>query len=410
VKNLDLRFLWWLIVLSHADQLASRRCAAGDPSKVLVVRLDAIGDFVLWLDAAKELRALYPADRHQLTLLGNRIWVPLAQRLPYFDAVWELDRRRFVLDVAYRYRLMKRVADQGFGTALHPTFGRDFLWGDAVIRASGAGTRIGSSGSGYLLSKIGRKVSDRWYTRLVPATARPLMELRRNAEFMRGLGLCDFRAGLPRIDPASWSTSIQLPPDFFVICPSASDAIKRWSVENFARIAEQLSDHTGWPGLICGATSDAHLGRRLVAETAARIEDHTGRTSITDLARMISRARLVIGNDTGAIHLAAASGTPSVCIMGGGHYGNFLPYDPERRIDHLIPRDAVHPMPCFNCDWKCIYRRRRQDPARCIANVSVDSVWREVLVVLRSLQVDRHEGSHSTPDNLLSTVSHNRSC
>jgi hypothetical protein len=168
--RLRMRFAWWLGVLSAFDLVARTSRRKPVAGRVLVVRLDAIGDFVLWVEGARALRAIYPRGRYHLTLLGNRLWTPLARDLNCFDEVWELDRKLFVLNPLYRFAILRRVAAGGFTTAIHPTFGRDFLWGDAVVRAAQASESIGFDGTTYLLTRVEKWLSDRWYTKLVPAS------------------------------------------------------------------------------------------------------------------------------------------------------------------------------------------------------------------------------------------------
>jgi len=66
-----------------------------------------------------------------------------------------------------------------------------------------------------------------------------------------------------------------------------------------------------------------------------------GKTTIAQLVELIRNASLLIGNDSAAIHMAAATQTPSVCILGGGHYGRFLPYQPESRETEYIGPQLV---------------------------------------------------------------------
>src|SRR5689334_14397281 len=78
------------------------RRTPGERTPVLVVRLDAIGDFVLWLDAARGLRCLYPANRYRLVLVGNALWTELAAVQPLFDEVIPIDTTRLNADGGYR--------------------------------------------------------------------------------------------------------------------------------------------------------------------------------------------------------------------------------------------------------------------------------------------------------------------
>ena len=80
-----LYFLDYFIILSCHSEKAE--------NKILIIRLDAIGDFILWLDAAQHFKKLYPDKK--IILLGNRAWTDLAKKFHYWDEVWELDRRKF---------------------------------------------------------------------------------------------------------------------------------------------------------------------------------------------------------------------------------------------------------------------------------------------------------------------------
>jgi len=84
-----------------------------------------------------------------------------------------------------------------------------------------------------------------------------------------------------------------------------------------------------------------------------------------------------VGNDTSAVHIAAAVGTPSVCILGGGHYGRFLPYATETD-KQVSPIPVTHQMDCFNCNWQCTQPHRKGDAAPCISNIQVNQVFEAI--------------------------------
>ena len=52
---------------------------------VLLIRQDAIGDFILWLDTAKEYRKYFPPENYKIILIGNELWFDLAKELPFWD-------------------------------------------------------------------------------------------------------------------------------------------------------------------------------------------------------------------------------------------------------------------------------------------------------------------------------------
>ncbi len=340
-------------------------------SNVAIVRLDAIGDFVLWLDTAKEYSRIFPGKR--IELIANSVWADLARELPYWSKVWSIDIGQLNRSPLYRWKTLRKIRQAGFKIAVQPTFSRVFLHGDSVIRASGAAQRIGSSGDLSNIRPGLKAISDRWYTALVPASQTALMELERNAEFLRNLTGQEFMAGLPKLPTlAALPEHLRLEEDYFIIFPGASWHGRQWPSGHFAQVLDQLHRRNGWRAVLCGSSSEWALCQSVVDISQATSVNLAGKTSLTELAELIRSSKLLISNETSAVHMAAAVGTPSVCILGGGHYGRFMPY-PER-VQGVKPKVAVHHMPCFNCNWSCRQVHDKSGPVPCISMVSVEQV------------------------------------
>lgn len=346
--------------------------------RVLIIRLDAVGDFVLWLDAARALRALYPPHSHEIFLLGNLAWCDLAEQLPCFDHVWSLDRSRFIKDLFYRFAFMKKIRKTGFTKVVHPTYSREFFFGDEVVRASGAPERIGYESNCSNTSRLGLLFSDRWYTQLIPAVTGLLPELVRNAEFIRKLGLVEFRAAVPDLRVIANSRNFSLPAQYYVIVPGAGASLRQWPVAHFKEVAKRIHQLTGWEGVVCGAGSEDYLGAALVSDADIPMINLVGNTSLTELTAVIAGALVVVGNESSAVHLAAAVSTSAVCILGGGHYGRFLPYKVEIPTGNTLPVSACCMMDCFGCDWRCIYELSENQPAPCVSQITVEMVMYQV--------------------------------
>jgi ADP-heptose:LPS heptosyltransferase len=365
--------------------LVLTRKVTSHPERVLIVRVDAIGDFILWLDAAQATVKHYRTQGKIVTLVANAAWAAWAKEFAIFDEVIALDRSRFNQGLRYRYRFERSIQALGCSIAVQPTYSREWLFGDALVRVSGATERIGSTGCPTTMLSWQQRISDRSYTRLISADPAPCMELIRNAEFVRGLGEPSFRAKVAdlrecsdlRIDE-SFIAAIPVDRQYYVLFPGASWDGKQWTLASFAQVAEWLHSKTGWHGVVCGGPSDRALAERLCRECEAPLLNWAGRTDLSRMAAILSHAQCLLTNDTSAPHTAAALGVPTVCVSGGGQYARFMPYQVEQRDDRPLPRTIIHQMPCFDCNWECIYQRPNGRPVPCIERITVAEVSRAI--------------------------------
>jgi ADP-heptose:LPS heptosyltransferase len=348
--------------------------------EVLLVRPDALGDFVLWLDAVKDYRDIYPPDKYRITLIANAHWATLAVRLSYWDEVISLDRRKFLKNPFYRWVMMAKIRKYGFHVVIHPVFSREYFLGDALVRASGARRRIGFSGDISNSKEAYRQRADKWYTTIIRGQAGIVMELQRNAEFVRALGLQGFKVGIPHINLVfNLPDGFPLKGDYFVVCPGTARGEKRWPLEKFAELINRVCQQTGWKAVLCGAENEMSIVEKLKNLLKDSAIDYAGKTSLDEFFAIISKARMVVGNDSSSIHIATALGVPSVAIVGGGHFGRFVPYDAgPLREAQILPLVVYQWMDCFNCNWKCIYHVPEGSPCPCVGEISENLVWKAV--------------------------------
>lgn len=357
------------------------KATSNDRQSILVVRLDAIGDFILWLNAAAELRKLYSVENYRLVLIGNCTWTELAQIQQIFDEVIPLDRELFYYNFKYRMNIWRLLRATVWSVVIEPTYSREFMFGDSVVRVCGAVEKIGSIGDLSNQTAWQKRISNKWYTCLVPTNSLHMMELERNAEFVRSLGIQSFQAGLPEV--VSYE---QLPVElsdieYFILVPGTSLRLHQWPVDNFAKLAEMIQKTYGLKAVICGTPRERKLGDRLSQLLQGDVIDCTGKTTLLEYVSIIKSAQFLIGNDSSAVHIAAAVGVKSFSLLGGMHYGRFLPYSLEH--DSLsgkpLPVSISHYKDCFMCNNTCVYVSHNQSySAPCLEQISVEKVFNEV--------------------------------
>lgn len=105
---------------------------------------------------------------------------------------------------------------------------------------------------------------------------------------------------------------------YAVIAPGAGAKIREWPHDRLIAVARMLQQDHGLQIVISGSAREAEAGRLIAAALApGAVLDLTGQVDLSALPELLAQARLFIGNDTGTTHLAAALGTPSVAIMSG---------------------------------------------------------------------------------------------
>lgn len=382
-----------LAVLLARNATARRTPPKGAAPVALIVRTDRIGDFLLWLPAARRLtehlcgqgyRVVIIVNQESAALSGGLVGGALAGRVE----VWPLDLTAFWTRPGYRARLLSRVARLGADWAVQPMFSRLLASGDAVVRLSGARRRTGWIGDLANSTRLGHWLGSRVYTELLDNPPPGLHDAQINEHLLEKLGVPLDRlrdVPLPCVRLSSLDGQPPLPDRYVVLAPGASQALRRWPGARFAQLAERLHTDHGLPTVLCGSAGDQALAAAICRQSSAPLLDLTGRVPLRELPTLVAGATVLIGNDSAAIHLAALLGVPSVCIAGGGHPGRFIPYAASRLWPASSPPEVAHvPMPCYGCLWICIHRPDKTSCWPCIDAVTVEAAYAEVRQALGS--------------------------
>lgn len=113
---------------------------------------------------------------------------------------------------------------------------------------------------------------------------------------------------------------------YVVVHPGAQLPSRRWPPARFAQVADALAEQ-GYTVVLTGTAGEAALAQAVQAAMRHAPLNLVGRTSLWTFAALVERARLVVCNDTGTSHVAAALGTPSVVISSGSDVSRWAPAD-----------------------------------------------------------------------------------
>jgi lipopolysaccharide heptosyltransferase I len=279
------------------------------PRRVAIIKPSALGDIVHTLPVLSALRRRFPGAH--LTWVVNRGYEPLLRGHPDLDATLVFDRRsnrRSVVQAAAGYaRFFRQLYACRFDLVVDL---QGLLRSGVMTGATGAARRIGLSSA--------REGARCFYTDVVLVPKRPLLHaVDRYWLAAQALGAGDgpreFR--LPVDEAANAWVLAELracPRPWLVLGVGSRWPTKRWLPEHFARLATQAQKNFGGSVLFVGARDEVDLADSTAARLSGPVKNLAGRTTLPQLVALLRQADVMVANDTGPLHLAAALGRPVV--------------------------------------------------------------------------------------------------
>lgn len=280
--------------------------------RILVIKLSALGDFVLALAAMKKIRQVH-AKAH-ITLLTTPAFEGLARSCPYFNAV-ETDGRPHDLTgwLALRRRLRAAKYDRVYDLQTSAHSSRIFQ----MLRPgppAWSGIALGCSLPHRNKLRNGMHTLERQADQLMYAGVWPDAPTQPGTAPAPDLSwiVKQAQGGHP---VGSHGGGGLRPRPYAMLVPggSAHRPEKRWPVEKYGELARILSSR-GYDIVIIGGPPEAALAHAIQRQTPG-VRDLTGRTDFARIAALGAKAALAVGNDTGPLHLAAAGGAPTVVLF-----------------------------------------------------------------------------------------------
>ena len=307
--------------------------------KILIVQLRRVGDILLTTPVIRYLASACPGA--QIDFLCEPMGRPVLERHP-------LLRRLRLYDKNDPWGEIRRIRAERYDAVL------DFM-GNPRTRLltllSGARWRAG----------FRRGLRSVFYNIRAPGSPAPeyvpMGKMRLARAWLR-------RAGLPSPEPTALRPELHLAPEdedfaadwaaqegvgngaFFVAAPAHRHPVRAWRSAGFRSAIDRLQKSRNWPGFLAWGPGE----EKVAEETRAGVQPAIRLlppTHLRQMAAIFRRARLVLTNDSGAMHLAVAVGTPTVTI-----YGPTRPADWNPSLAGVGPRDAVvtaDGVPCLGC-------------------------------------------------------------
>lgn len=212
----------------------------------------------------------------------------------------------------------------------------------------------------------------------------------RSKLLLTSLGIKDFKTSIVYLPKAC---DFSMPKPYMTISVDSNDSKRRWQAEKFIQLIRLLLNHRKEDIYLTGVHVDSSDLKKY--ENAFQCEDRVkmkvGQLQLKEWVELIRGSSLLIGVDSGAIHVAASVGTKSICLTGAWDGRRVIPYQRDIQTDRTEPpvcvfRSDVDPkdLPCYGClgirdigygNEQCATECKGRRPCLCLQAIEVDDVW-----------------------------------
>ncbi len=333
---------------------------------ILIIKPSSLGDIVLALPALTALRKSFPNAK--ISWLIRPEFAPILENHPHLTEIIPFDRK-FLGKAWYHPRAMADLVS--LIIRLHRA---KF---DAVIDFQGLFRTASLAWLSGCKKRFGianaRELAPLFYTHKITQTKDciHLVDYYLKIIKIAGASELDVQFVLPQHPEAADSVGSLLkshyisPDNYVVFIPGSAHDDKRWPVERFAELAERISSHHKLPIVATGDAGESALIEKLKGLSNVPVANIAGKTSLSELVVLLNNARLVVSNDTGPGHIAAALSTPLVLMFSWSNPARIAPY---KRIECLVAREP------FSRGHKI----KSRDPKHNVDTITVDEVYHKV--------------------------------
>jgi len=305
---------------------------------ILIIKPSSLGDIVLALPALSALRKSFPDAR--ISWLIRPEFAPLLKNHPHLTDIILFDRK-FLGKAWYHpgafsslVSLIRRLRHSKFDAVIDL---QGLFRTASLAWLSGCKKRLGMANA--------RELARIFYTHKVAQDRDCIHLVDYYLKIIRTAGVSDVDVQfvLPQDPPAADSisrllTSHSIKPDnYAVFVPGSARSDKCWPIERFAALADKISSQFHLSIVATGTASETGAVENLQTTANVPIVNLAGQTSLSQLIALLRTARLVVSNDTGPGHIAAALGAPLVLIFGPTNPARVAPYGRGRCVVAIEP-------------------------------------------------------------------------
>jgi tetratricopeptide (TPR) repeat protein len=181
------------------------------------------------------------------------------------------------------------------------------------------------------------------------------LELERHKDFLHGLGI-----KVTSLQPIFWMSpederfadkfflENNLQPEKTIALFAGAQSEKR-IYQRYGNALSKICKENKFAVIALGSLHEYKINQQNLDDIGVYTINLCGKTTLRQTAAILKRCRLAVGAETGTAHIACAVGTPNVILLGGGHFGRFMPYSSLTSVVCL-------PIECYGCNWMCKYQ------------------------------------------------------
>ena len=307
----------WLTAQRQLPPVQHRR------ETLLLIRLDDIGDYLLFRNQLEAYKRSARWKSHRITLLGNESWRGFFTALDQptvDDTIW-VNKDRYLENAPYRMAIWKQLRAGGFESVVAPSCVRPLLLDDFCMLAAAPLHSFGTVNAN--IHECWNRRSDSLYASLFKPPRSLMHDFDLNAEFSTWVSGTRYPGKRPCIEmrPAASGQGA------YTICfVGASTRSKRWPANRWLEFIALYRRHfSGRIVLAAGSrTAELKMVNKIQQRTGA--ESIAGKLPVPDLLQWIAGAQAVVSNDTMAAHIGVSLNRPTVIIANGLNYMRFSEY------------------------------------------------------------------------------------
>ncbi|MGZ9133390.1 MAG: lipopolysaccharide heptosyltransferase II [Nitrospira sp.] len=335
--------------MSSINPLDSRFSSVLNNARILLIKPSSLGDIVHALPVVSAIKAQWPGSH--LTWVVKRQWAELVERAEGIDRVWPLD-----MTVSSWIREGLALRAQRFDLAID----LQGLFRSGVLTwLSGAPTRIGFAN--------GREGSPWFYSDRVPVIDPDVHAVDRYLSVAAALGASPpdkprfgfklLKEDMAAVREIAERRGFSVDRPWIAMNIGARWPTKRWPLESFATVVDQLYEARRDPLVMIGGSEERAVTKKLKALTNSPFIDLCGDIPLGCLPALLSTSTAMITNDSGPMHIAAAFGIPVIAMFGPTSAARTGPYG----TGHHVLSGQVSCSPCFsrvcrhNPEMECLH-------------------------------------------------------